>query len=56
VRLWSRNEKDFGPRYAGNVKALANLPNNTVVDGEIAHSTKWGSLHSARCKATVPRT
>ena len=35
VHLWSRNEKDFGPRYPSIVKALANLPDNTVVDGEI---------------------
>jgi len=35
VRLWSRNEKDFGPRHPGIVTALANLPDNTVVDGEI---------------------
>jgi len=35
VHLWSRNEKDFGPRYPSILKALANLPDNTVVDGEI---------------------
>jgi bifunctional non-homologous end joining protein LigD len=35
VHLWSRNEKDFGPRYPSIVQALANLPDNTVVDGEI---------------------
>jgi DNA ligase D-like protein (predicted ligase) len=35
VHLWSRNEKDFGTRYPGITKALANLPDKTVVDGEI---------------------
>jgi len=35
VQLWSRNEKDLGSRYPGIVQALAHLPNNTVVDGEI---------------------
>jgi ATP-dependent DNA ligase len=35
VHLWSRNEKEFGSRYPGIIKALANLPDNTVVDGEI---------------------
>ena len=35
VQLWSRNEKDLGSRYPGVVQALAHLPNNTVVDGEI---------------------
>jgi ATP-dependent DNA ligase len=35
VHLWSRNEKDFRPRYLCIAKALASLPDNTVVDGEI---------------------
>lgn len=35
VRLWSRNEKDFGRKYPNIVNALANLPDNTVIDGEI---------------------
>jgi ATP-dependent DNA ligase len=35
VRLWSRNEKDFGRRYPTITNALAELPDNTVVDGEI---------------------
>jgi len=35
VHLWSRNEKGFGRRYPSILKALANLPDNTVVDGEI---------------------
>jgi ATP-dependent DNA ligase len=35
VHLWSRNEKDFGHRYPVIVNALANLPDNTVVDGEL---------------------
>jgi bifunctional non-homologous end joining protein LigD len=35
VQLWSRNEKDFGSRYPSIMTALANLPDNTVVDGEI---------------------
>jgi bifunctional non-homologous end joining protein LigD len=35
AHLWSRNERDFGPRYPSIVNALANLPEHTVVDGEI---------------------
>ena len=31
----SRNDKDFSLRYVSITKALAMLPNNTVVDGEI---------------------
>jgi ATP-dependent DNA ligase len=35
VRLRSRNDKDFNSRYPGIVKALAALPDETVVDGEV---------------------
>ena len=35
VRLRSRNDKDFNERYPAVVHALARLPDNTVVDGEI---------------------
>src|SRR5665213_430057 len=35
LHLWSRNEKDFGRRYPSIIQALAHLPDNTVVDGEI---------------------
>ncbi|HEY7291743.1 MAG TPA: non-homologous end-joining DNA ligase [Vicinamibacterales bacterium] len=35
VRLRSRNDHDFNARYPAVVKALATLPDNTVVDGEI---------------------
>ena len=33
--LRSRNDNDFSTRYPGVVKALANLPDDTVIDGEI---------------------
>jgi ATP-dependent DNA ligase len=35
VRVWSRNENDFGVRYPAIAKALTKLPDDTVVDGEI---------------------
>ena len=35
VQLCSRNQNDFGARYPSIAKALENLPNDTVVDGEI---------------------
>jgi bifunctional non-homologous end joining protein LigD len=35
VRLWSRNENDFGQKYPAIAAALAQLPDDTVVDGEI---------------------
>jgi DNA ligase D-like protein (predicted ligase) len=35
VNLRSRNDNDFNGRYPAVVRALAKLPDNTVVDGEI---------------------
>ena len=35
VHLRSRNDNDFNARYAGVVAALARLPDNTVIDGEV---------------------
>jgi ATP-dependent DNA ligase len=35
VHLRSRNDKDFNGRYPAIVKALSNMPDETVLDGEI---------------------
>ena len=35
VHLRSRNDNDFNARYPAVVEALAKLPDNTVVDGEV---------------------
>src|SRR4051794_27539248 len=35
VQLRSRNDNDFNHRYPGVTKALAGLPDETVVDGEL---------------------
>src|SRR5687768_3851792 len=35
VHLRSRNDNDFNVRYPAVVKALAKLPDNTVIDGEV---------------------
>jgi bifunctional non-homologous end joining protein LigD len=35
VHLRSRNDNDFGARYPGVAKALAKMPDDTVIDGEI---------------------
>jgi len=35
VRLRSRNDNDFTGRYPGIVKALAAMPDETVIDGEV---------------------
>jgi ATP-dependent DNA ligase len=35
VQLRSRNDNDFNSRYRGIVKALASMPDETVIDGEV---------------------
>src|SRR6204780_5957757 len=35
VHLRSRNDNDFNVRYPGVVKALASMPDETVIDGEV---------------------
>src|SRR6202451_1184007 len=35
VHLRSRNDNDFNARYPGVVKALATMPDDTVIDGEV---------------------
>jgi bifunctional non-homologous end joining protein LigD len=41
VRLRSRNDNDFSARYPGIVAALAGLPDDTVIDGEVVALDKW---------------
>jgi bifunctional non-homologous end joining protein LigD len=35
VELRSRNDNDFTLRYRGIVKALASMPDETIIDGEV---------------------
>jgi bifunctional non-homologous end joining protein LigD len=35
AQLWSRNQKDFTRRFAAVAKGIANLPSDTIIDGEI---------------------
>ena len=35
IQLRSRNDNDFSRRYPAIARALASLPNETVVDGEV---------------------
>ena len=35
LQLRSRNDKDFGARYPGILKALVPIPDETVIDGEV---------------------
>src|SRR5262249_28758993 len=48
VYLRSRNNKDFNASYPGIVKALAGMPNETVIDGEVVALNEAGliSRHS----------
>ncbi len=48
LHLRSRNNNDFSARYPGVFKALAKLPNDTVIDGEILALDKDGrpSFHA----------
>jgi bifunctional non-homologous end joining protein LigD len=42
VQFRSRNDNDFNVRYAGIVKALAQMPDETVIDGEVVALDKDG--------------
>src|SRR5690348_18359390 len=42
VQLRSRNDNDFNPRYPGIVKALAAMPDETAIDGEVVALDKDG--------------
>jgi ATP-dependent DNA ligase len=35
AQLWSRNQKDFTRRFPDVVKGIAELPSDTVIDGEV---------------------
>ncbi len=42
IHLRSRNNKDFARRYPAVVKALARLPDETVIDGEVVALDEQG--------------
>ena len=43
AQLWSRNQKDFVRRFLGVVKAIRELPDDTVIDGEIVALDERGN-------------
>lgn len=52
VQLRSRNDNDFNVRYPGIVKALAPMPDETVIDGEVVRSIETASRRSTRFRTT----
>jgi bifunctional non-homologous end joining protein LigD len=42
AQLWSSNQKSFAHRFPGVVKELANLPDDTVIDGEVVALDEHG--------------
>src|ERR1700756_1467677 len=47
AQLWSRNQKDFTRRFPDVVKGIAELPSDTVIDGEIVALDASCSLRSS---------
>ena len=45
VQLYSRNNLDFREKFSKITKALADLPDNTIIDGEIVAVDKDGRPH-----------
>jgi ATP-dependent DNA ligase len=42
MQLWSRNQKDFTRRFPGVATGIAELPSDTVIDGEIVALDEGG--------------
>jgi bifunctional non-homologous end joining protein LigD len=55
VHLRSRNDKDFNARYPAIVQALAAMPDETVIDGEIIALDDSGDRPLAPSRTTVPQ-
>ena len=53
VRLRSRNDKGFNARYPAIVKALAPMPDDTVIDGEVVALDPEGRPPSICYKTTA---
>jgi bifunctional non-homologous end joining protein LigD len=44
AQLWSRNQKDFTRRFPDVAKAMRELPDDSVIDGEIVALDAAGKL------------
>ena len=53
VHLRSRNDNDFNARYPGIVKALAAMPDDTVIDGEVVALDDSGAPNFAALQAAL---
>jgi bifunctional non-homologous end joining protein LigD len=53
VKLWSRNALDFSWRYPALAEQLRELPDNTVVDGEIVAFDKLGRVSFERLQERI---
>jgi bifunctional non-homologous end joining protein LigD len=54
-QLRSRNDNDFNMRYPGIVKALAPMPDETIIDGEVvALDSSIGSSHRTLLRIIEP--
>lgn len=57
AQLWSRNQKDFTRRFRDVARAIADLPDDTVIDGDIValddHGTPSFNLLQGFGTATV---
>ena len=60
AQLWSRNQKNFARRFPGMVNAVANWPDDTLIEGEVAALDEQGRSSfdilqgSCACDSALP--
>ncbi len=55
IILYSRNRKNFNKRFPQIVKALADLPDDTVIDGEVVALDESGDRISTASSTSQPK-
>ena len=53
VQLRSRYDNDFSLRYPGIVQALASIPDNTVIDGEVVALDEKGASATGNLRQAI---